>query len=54
MIDQVQAGIELLSEDKPAISGDLFYDGNIAKWRKFGHSLLLRLGVRLSKAYLPG
>lgn len=49
MIDQVQAGIELLSEDKPAISGDLFYDGNIAKWRKFGHSLLLRLGMRLCK-----
>jgi hypothetical protein len=30
-------------------SGDLLYAGNIAQWKKFGYSLLLRAGMRLSK-----
>ena len=49
MIEQVKAGIALLSADKPAIEGDLFYNGNIDQWKKFGYSLLLRIGMRLSK-----
>lgn len=49
LIKEVKAGIALLSNDKPAISGDIFYDGNIDKWKKLGNSLLLRLGMRLSK-----
>lgn len=49
MIQSVKMGIELLDESKPKIEGDLFYDGNIAKWKKFGGSLLLRLGMRLTE-----
>lgn len=30
-------------------SSDFLYAGNIAKWKKFGYSLLLRAGMRLSK-----
>ncbi|SIQ29672.1 SusD/RagB family nutrient-binding outer membrane lipoprotein [Maribacter ulvicola] len=30
------------------ISGDIFYDGDIAKWRKFANSLRLRLLMRIS------
>ncbi|MEO6548140.1 MAG: SusD/RagB family nutrient-binding outer membrane lipoprotein [Ferruginibacter sp.] len=30
-------------------SSDVLYGGNIAKWKKFGYSLLLRAGMRLSK-----
>jgi hypothetical protein len=30
-------------------SADLFYAGDIAKWKKFAYSLMLRLGMRLSK-----
>ncbi len=30
-------------------ASDLLYAGNIAKWKKFGYSLLLRAGMRLSK-----
>lgn len=30
-------------------TGDLLYSGNIAQWKKFGYSLLLRAGIRLSK-----
>lgn len=49
LIQQVKDGLSLLSADKPKIEGDLFYDGDINKWKKFGNSLLLRLGMRLSK-----
>lgn len=30
-------------------TGDLLYSGNIAQWKKFGNSLLLRAGMRMSK-----
>lgn len=49
MIEEVKNGIALLSADKPAVKGDLFYNGDIEKWKKFGNSLLLRLGMRLCK-----
>lgn len=49
MIQQVKDGANLLNANSPAIEGDLFYDGDIDKWKKFGGSLLLRLGMRLSE-----
>ena len=49
MIEQVKAGLALLNPEKPAISGDIFYNGDLNKWKKFGNSLLLRIGMRLSK-----
>jgi hypothetical protein len=30
-------------------TGDILYNGNVAQWKKFGYSLLLRAGMRLSK-----
>ncbi|MEJ7738766.1 MAG: SusD/RagB family nutrient-binding outer membrane lipoprotein [Chitinophagaceae bacterium] len=30
-------------------TGDILYGGNIGQWKKFGYSLLLRAGMRLSK-----
>jgi hypothetical protein len=30
-------------------TGEVLYGGNIAQWKKFGYSLLLRAGMRLSK-----
>jgi hypothetical protein len=30
-------------------TGDVLYGGNIAQWKKFGYSLLLRAGMRLSE-----
>ena len=29
-------------------AGDKFYSGNVAKWKKFGNSLLLKLGISLA------
>ncbi len=31
-------------------TADILYNGNVDKWKKFGYSLLLRAGMRLSKA----
>jgi len=31
-------------------TGDVLYGGNIAQWKKFAYSLMLRAGMRLSKA----
>lgn len=48
--------IQELTEASAALSatgrieaGDVLYGGNIAQWKKFGYSLLLRAGMRLSK-----
>jgi len=48
MIQEVKNGIDLLDAGKPQVEGDLFYGGDIDKWKKFGGSLLLRLGMRLT------
>jgi len=52
--------IKELSEASAALSasgriegGDLLYAGDIAKWKKFGYSLLLGAGMRLSKIDAP-
>ena len=49
LVEQVRAGIAMLSAEKPAIQGDLFFNGDIAKWKKFGNSMLLHLGMRMCK-----
>lgn len=38
-----------LNASNPIESADFLYAGNISKWKKFGYSLLLRAGMRLSK-----
>lgn len=51
MIADIEKGLSLLSESKPAIvNGDIVYHGDITRWKRFGNSLLLRLGMRLEKA----
>ena len=49
LVEQVRAGIAMLDAEKPAIQGDLFFDGDINKWKKFGNSMLLHLGMRMCK-----
>ncbi|MGF1636833.1 MAG: SusD/RagB family nutrient-binding outer membrane lipoprotein [Cyclobacteriaceae bacterium] len=39
---------EKLSTSGPAILGDIFYEGNILKWKKFANSLRLRLANRIA------
>ena len=49
LVDQVKSGISMLTDKKPKIEGDVFFDGNIDKWKKFGNSILLHLGMRMCK-----
>jgi hypothetical protein len=38
--------------DQAFATADLFYEGDIAKWKKFGYSLMLRLAMRISNVDL--
>jgi hypothetical protein len=46
-LTEASAALNATSRTEPA---DILYGGDIAKWKKFGYSLLLRAGMRLSKA----
>lgn len=38
-----------LNADGGVVTGDLFYDGDISKWKKLANTMRLRLGMRLSE-----
>lgn len=39
-----------MSATASVATGDILYGGNVAQWKRFGYSLLLRAAMRLSKA----
>ncbi len=41
-----------LSNTAPAENGEVMYSGDIDKWKRFGNSLLLRIGMRLTEVDL--
>jgi hypothetical protein len=50
MFKELEESIASFDASKPTFaSSDLFYDGNTVKWKKFGYSMMLRLGMRLTK-----
>ena len=46
---ELDEAVAQLNVDKGPFDGDLFYNGNVAQWKKLGNSLRLRLGFRLTK-----
>lgn len=50
MLSDLDKAISKLDAAKPRLTADLFYGGDIVKWKKFGYSLMLRLAMRLTKA----
>lgn len=51
MIAEIEKGISILDKNKePIVKGDIIYQGDIDKWKRFANSLLLRLGMRMEKA----
>lgn len=51
LIDTLQQQITALDPAQPTFtSGDVIYNGDVAKWRTLGHSLLLRLAIRIADA----
>jgi hypothetical protein len=49
LIQELTEAAAALSTTATIETGDLLYAGEIAKWKKFAYSLLLRAGMRLSK-----
>jgi hypothetical protein len=49
MLIDLEAAIAKLDATKPLPTADLFYKGDVAKWKKFGYSLMLRIAMRLTK-----
>ncbi|WP_104380901.1 SusD/RagB family nutrient-binding outer membrane lipoprotein [Sphingobacterium sp. HMA12] len=51
LISKVDAALaQLTAGDQSYGSSDFFYGGNIDKWRRFGNSLKLKLGIRMRYA----
>jgi hypothetical protein len=50
LIKELTEASAALDAAKAIESGDVLYAGNVTKWKKLGYSLLLRAGMRLSKA----
>ncbi|WP_460906776.1 SusD/RagB family nutrient-binding outer membrane lipoprotein [Spirosoma areae] len=49
LIKELTEATTALDATKPTEAGEITYGGDIAKWKKAGNSILLRVGMRLSK-----
>jgi len=49
LLNEVSDATTQLSLTGDVPSGDTYYAGNIAQWKKFGNTLMLRIAMRLSK-----
>jgi hypothetical protein len=54
MLKELDAAATALDPSKDVATGDMIYNGNVAKWKRFAYSLMLRLGLRLTKADAAG
>lgn len=52
LLGELDAALTKLDPAKTKSSADLIYAGDVAKWKKFGFSLMMRMGMRLTKADL--
>lgn len=50
--NELDEAVAAFDENQEPISSDLFFGGDLDKWRRFGNSLRLRLGFRLTKVDL--
>ncbi|QCR23501.1 SusD/RagB family nutrient-binding outer membrane lipoprotein [Pontibacter sp. SGAir0037] len=46
---ELDEAVRGMDNARPRATGDIWYSGDVNKWRKFGNSLRLRLGMRLTK-----
>lgn len=49
LLKEVKEATDALDASKDEVKGDMFFEGNIAQWKRFGNSLLLRMGMRYTK-----
>lgn len=50
LINRLKIDLNNLNSEASFGSGDYYYKGDTSKWRKFGNSLLLKLGIALADA----
>ncbi|MCW3462810.1 SusD/RagB family nutrient-binding outer membrane lipoprotein [Chitinophaga nivalis] len=51
MLDNLQQQINVLNPNEVSfLSGDIIYSGNVLKWKKLAHSLMLRYAIRMIDA----
>jgi hypothetical protein len=48
LLTELQAAVATLDESGNAITGDVIYNGDISKWKKFGNALRLRIAFRIA------
>lgn len=46
---ELKEAVDVLDASKDKVTGEMYFSGDIAKWKKFGNSLLLRVGMRYTK-----
>lgn len=49
MLNELDEAAAALDPSKDTPTGDLVYNGDVTKWKKFAYSMMLRLATRLSK-----
>jgi hypothetical protein len=50
LVKELKEASSLINADDPGVEGDVIYNGDMVRWKKFAHSLLLRVGIRMSEA----
>jgi hypothetical protein len=46
---ELKEAVDALDASKDKVSGEMYFAGDIPKWKKFGNSVLLRVGMRYTK-----
>jgi len=51
MLNELDAALKSMDATKPNVFGnaDPYFKGDVARWKKFGYTLMLRLGMRMSQ-----
>jgi len=49
LLTNLQTAITALDPAAGTVTGDVYFSGDVAKWKKAGYSLMLRLAMRLTK-----
>lgn len=48
LVKELKEAVAQIKENE-SLPGDMIYGGNMSHWKKFGYSLLLRVGIRMSE-----
>lgn len=49
ILKEVDEAINAINTSGDAVTGDVVFNGDLAKWQRFGYSLMLRMAMRLTK-----